>query len=325
MKKTTEMKRDNIQSVRACFYERSSWTKNELALQTGLSLGALTNIIKEMIDQQEISHVDDLTSTGGRRSKLYQLNPHYRHIGLIIVAKTHDEELLEGIIYDLDHHLQWRDMRSAAAMTVSDLQHLIRQMTSDELMTTLVISLPGVSIEGRCVLCDLAGFQDVDLKARIHEVFQGDVVIENDVNVACIALAASYPKRHIAYLYQPQTNYIGCGIVIEGRLYNGASHYAGELRFSPLYSHDEQDMLRDTDPERLLRDYVGILCVMINPELVGLCSDCFTVADEDMFTHMLPEGLRPQVVLRTDIRIDIENGLFSIGHQMVKEKNTYDK
>ena len=88
MTKTTELKIENIRSVRECFYNRSVQTKNELSEASGLSLAAVTNILQHMCSTGEIRYTQDAQSTGGRKSKIYELNPDYHHIGAVMLRKN---------------------------------------------------------------------------------------------------------------------------------------------------------------------------------------------------------------------------------------------
>ena len=57
------------------------------------------------------------------------------------------------------------------------------------------------------------------------------IIIENDVNCASIGFYHQYSHyQNSALIYQTAVDYVGCGMIIQGKLYNGFSHFAGELR-----------------------------------------------------------------------------------------------
>lgn len=92
--KITELKSDNIHSVRICFYNGEIWTKNDLAKHTGLSLAATTNILQLLLKDDEIKLIGEAQSTGGRKSKQYILNKDYYHLGNVSL-----KEMLNIIIF----------------------------------------------------------------------------------------------------------------------------------------------------------------------------------------------------------------------------------
>ena len=87
MTKVTDLKTNNIHQIRLCFYNGKVITKNELAKQTKLSLAATTNILKYLLERQEIYLAGEAKSTGGRKSKQYVLNKDYYHLLRIILKK----------------------------------------------------------------------------------------------------------------------------------------------------------------------------------------------------------------------------------------------
>ena len=72
--KIKDLKIENIDKVKECFYNTQIWTKNELSLKTGISKAGITNILKILLKKQLISYIGEAHSTGGRKSKQYQ-NP----------------------------------------------------------------------------------------------------------------------------------------------------------------------------------------------------------------------------------------------------------
>ena len=62
-------------------------------------------------------------------------------------------------------------------------------------------------------------------------------------------------------------------MIIQGKLYNGFSHFAGELRCLPFYDHLQQERLLKDAPQELLEKQIVTLCCVLNPEAIGICSD----------------------------------------------------
>ena len=57
--------------------------------------------------------------------------------------------------------------------------------------------------------------------------------------------------QNSALIYQPAVDYVGCVMIIQGKLYNGFSHFAGELRCLPFYDHLQQERLLKDAPQEL--------------------------------------------------------------------------
>ena len=82
--------------------------------------------------------------------------------------------------------------------------------------------------DGIVDVCDFKAFENMDLKAYIQTLYSHQIIIENDVNIASIGFSALYPNyQHMVLVYQPLLEYIGCGMIINGTLYDGFTHFAG--------------------------------------------------------------------------------------------------
>ena len=121
-------------------------------------------------------------------------------------------------------------------------------------------------------------------------------------------------------IYQPAVDYVGCGMIIQGKLYNGFSHFAGELRCLPFYNHLQQERLLKDDPQELLEKQIATLCCVLNPEAIGICSD--VLKDIQISLPTIPLKHQPQIIKINQLYKLIKEGLFQIGkNQMIGETN----
>lgn len=326
MVRINELKKSNIQKIRECFYNCEIWTKNELSKKTGLSLAGTTNVLMELLANNEIEFIGEANSTGGRKSKQYILNKDYYHIGIIILRRENKNyriiikslDLLSNIVYE-------KELISSRG-TIQELDLTIKQLLeNDNNVSILSISIPGVCQDGHVDICDYEEFEDFALGKYIYSKYHLEVIIENDVNVACIGFSDSYPEvSHLSFIYQPAVKYVGIGMMIDRKLYNGFSHFAGELRYLPFYTHQQQDeMLKYSPKELLLKQIVTLICVM-NPEVIGYHSDVFdtemTLEDYSIFKKHYPVLVRVP-----DFNNVILKGLYSIGLKNLMKRGRKDE
>lgn len=97
----------------------------------------------------------------------------------------------------------------------------------------LGVAAPGpIDVERGLILSapNLPGWRDVPLAERLATAFGCPAVLENDANAAVLGefcFGAGRGVRHIVYL--TLSTGIGGGLILDGRLYRGASGSAGEL------------------------------------------------------------------------------------------------
>ena len=311
----------NIQKIRKCFYQKKIWTKAELASVTQLSLASITNILQELLKSQEILFIGENDSTGGRKSKQYVLNKDYCHLLKVILKKQKDHDEVICIDVDLFNHIILKKHVSFLCLRQDELKNiLIEIIQNDHFITMMSLSVPGVCHDGIVDVCDLKAFENKNLKAYIQTFYSHQIIIENDVNIASIGFSALYPNyQHMVLVYQPLVEYIGCGMMINGTLYNGFTHFAGELRYLPFYTLQQQDQLLKTNPMELLEKQLTTLCCVMNPEIIGICSD---VIDDVSDIHLsgIPATHQPQIVDVEDLYPLIESGLYRMSMQKIMEE-----
>lgn len=306
MTKVSELREENLNRVRTCFSSISIWTKNELIAATGISSGGMVSILQELKERKEILQEEDAASTGGRPGHQYRLNPDAYH-ACCVFLKAGTEARMECFSMDLYGKRQ-QEKAYVISDTASVLSNIKQMLAADSSMKEILISVPGVSEEGKIRECDISFLSGCDLKQKIIAETGLVPVMENDVNIAAIGLQRKTQKTDLAYIYQPDTAFSGVGIVIGGKLYNGASHMAGEVR----YLDEEKRQLKrvKTEPEKLLAEQMEVLNAVLNPALIGWDSSCF---ETDVPVHFrMPDKDQPQVV-----RADLNEMMYAGMHGMM--------
>lgn len=322
MTKVTELKSDNIHRIRECFYDGLVWTKNELAGVAGLSLATTTNILQLLLKNKEIELVGEAKSTGGRKSKQYKINKDYYHIGILSLKRNGaDYYFIIKSIDLLGNILSENRIISKSGMIKELIEVISSFINKDAKIGILVLSIPGVCKEGKVSICDFEDFERVDLACVIKDHFNLEVVIENDVNVACVGFGKHYSNaKNLVLMYQPRIKYIGCGILIDHQLCRGASNFAGELSYLPFLTHRQQDEMLKDDPNNLLLKQLATICCVINPEVVGVCSDVINIFDERKLENYLPKEHWPKIINVNDLDKLICDGLTYLGIKVLINK-----
>lgn len=301
MTKVNEFKKENIQSVRECFYEGTPLTKEALNKRTNLSNASLVNILSYLLNNKEIIQVDDAKSTGGRKKKQYVLNSNYAHIAKVLLHKIKKEYFIEIYICNLKDEIIQKDSIHSSKGTIKEFIKVLDTYINKRIKL-ICISIPGICKDGIIHECDFKEFENYDLGKHIKQKYKIPYVIENDVNVAIIGLS----KRHkdiedMVLIYQPVEDYFGCGILINGKLYNGYSHAAGELRFLPDKTLSEQKQETKKHPKEFLTNRVKIIKAVLDPEIIFVGSD---VCDVSNMKNVIPINNIEEIILE---------GLFNIG------------
>ena len=322
MSKVKDLKCMNIQKIRKCFYQGKVWTKTDLANQTHLSLASITNILQELLKNEDIFFIGENDSTGGRKSKRYVLNKDKYHILKVLLKMEINGYRFVCYNVDLFNQVIFERNFFSLTGTKEELISFLKEILSeDQNINVMSLSIPGVCHDGYIDVCDFKQFENLDLKKYIQDFYHCHFILENDVNIACIGFSKLYPDcQNMVLVYQPKVEYIGCGIIINGQLYNGITHFAGELRFLPFYTPQQQDMMLKNNPVELLEKQLSTLCCVLNPELIGVCSDVID-REEAIYLSAIPKMHRPLLVPVKNIYSLIEDGLYQMSmRKILKEE-----
>ena len=214
MSKVNDLKQENEIKIRECLYDGQIWTKNDLAYKTSLSLATTTNILQEMLKSHEIEYVSDSKSTGGRKSKEYQLYKDYKHLLKIVLKKNKKSYEFIFEIIDLYDQIVYQKNYSSLKGTVEEFLKIIKEvLKKDQEIAVICLSLPGVCDQGMIDLCDFEDFQNKNILEILKKEIKQKIIIENDVNCASIGFYHQYSHyQNSALIYQPAVDYVGYGI-----------------------------------------------------------------------------------------------------------------
>ena len=161
MSKVNDLKQENEIKIRECLYDGQIWTKNDLTYKTSLSLATTTNILQEMLKSHEIEYVSDSKSTGGRKSKEYQLYKDYKHLLKIVLKKNKKSYEFIFEIIDLYDQIVYQKNYSSLKGTVEEFLKMLKKvLKKDQQIAVICLSLPGVCDQGMIDLCDFEDFQN---------------------------------------------------------------------------------------------------------------------------------------------------------------------
>jgi predicted NBD/HSP70 family sugar kinase len=211
----------------------------ELAERSGLTGTTITRIVKRLIDDGLVVETGLGDSTGGKRPTLLELNVQSRYaIGLSI-----DDARLSFVLTDFRGNLIARLVSEGVAQLlpaqivdriVEELDALLSQLSIEP---TEVLGL-GVANPGRLDADHHAwrfsrtsdDWESFAIKEALHERTGLAVTLENDSRCAALAefWVGRIPATHdFATVYMATG--IGCGLMIQGNPYRGASDNAGAI------------------------------------------------------------------------------------------------
>ncbi|MBI4353058.1 MAG: ROK family transcriptional regulator [Candidatus Omnitrophica bacterium] len=220
---------------------RGPIARAEISRLIGLNIVTVTSYVDRYLKKGVIKEVGVDVSSGGRKPTLVDLNPSSAYligVGLNVVDMIAIVCDLKGeILFSLKRERPLKAGEALVMAMVSLVQELIKQSNVDTgKVHGIGIGLPGIfnrdtsSVRWPIGLID----DDLSITVSIHDIFEEKLgiptFVDNDANAAVFGeewYGSGLGVKHAIYLYSGN----GCGFMINGQIYRGASGCAGEWLF----------------------------------------------------------------------------------------------
>jgi predicted NBD/HSP70 family sugar kinase len=209
-----------------------------IARLTALSSQTVSNIVEELETAGLLRPEPTLKGARGQPAVPYTINPDGGYsIGLQL-----DHQLLVGVITDLSGTVRARIERGVDRPTPVEAMPLLAA-TADDLMRAfrfdrsrllgIGMAMPGpFGVEGMTSVgpTALPGWQDFPIAEELQRLTGIAVTVENDATAAAIGERLYGVARNLnSFVYLFLGTGLGAGLFLNGHLYKGSRHNAGEI------------------------------------------------------------------------------------------------
>ena len=229
---------DNAQQARLLRMLRDdgSRTRIELGYATELSRSRLAAALQRLGELQLVETAGLAASTGGRRSSMVRIARRTRFLGIDIGASSVDVAVSDGELRVLSHVSEPMDVRRGPEAVIGRALELIGKLRGDDIAPGLVgagVGVPGPVSFAKGVPVSpplMPGWNHFPVRETFSAVLGCPVLVDNDVNVMALGEKhAGNAKCVDDFLFVKIGTGIGCGIVVGGEVYRGASGSAGDI------------------------------------------------------------------------------------------------
>ncbi|TWB40988.1 ROK family transcriptional regulator [Nitrospirillum pindoramense] len=219
-------------------------TRAELVELTGLTLPAIANITKRLLNEGLIMEAGRQHGGRGQPAILLQMNPD----GCFSIGVNIDRDHITVVVLDLLGKVRARASREIDFAPPEVVAHFFRtEITAILQRTGLPLSrFIGIGVAmpddiGRVPLprCPdvYAAWHDVDVAGLFADILPLPVFVENDATAAALGeLQFGHGLRHRSFFYILISGGLGGGIVVDGIQFRGARGRSGEIGFLPVRS-----------------------------------------------------------------------------------------
>ncbi len=234
----TDKERKNL-AILEVIRKNGPISRTDISKVTELNIVTVSNYVNHYIKKGLVIEGELDESTGGRKPVLVELNSKAGYIVgvglnmLSIVAVLVDLEI--NVVAELKRERPPENSEAVIDRMVDMAQELIQKAEIEkDKIVGVGVGVPGIIDErGRTIRWPQSlGEKDLSVCLSIKDTFEKRLniptFVENDANAAVLGekwLGLDRDVRHMLYMFSG----VGCGVLINGEIYRGATGAAGEL------------------------------------------------------------------------------------------------
>ncbi len=227
--------------------ERAPVSRAEIARATGLARSTVSSLVGELQETGLVTERDTAPTASlpdrartrhGRPPSLLSLDRsaggvlgiHFDHGKVCVAVADMSLSILAHAEHELDVDHAARHGLDTAAALARDVLTRAGLARADVVGAGVGIAGPIDQSSGEIGSSILPGWRGLDLASELERRLDLPVHVDNDANLGALAeyvLGAGRGARDIAYVML--SSGIGCGLIIDGKLYRGAQGTAGEI------------------------------------------------------------------------------------------------
>ncbi|MGZ4589380.1 MAG: ROK family protein [Actinomycetes bacterium] len=175
-------------------------------------------------------------SRGGRRSSIVRLGSTLRFVGLDIGATSVDVAITDPELRVLAHASEPSDVRQGPDAVLAVALDLVGKLRADGVAPE--IHGVGVGVPGPVSFRDgapvappiMPGWDQFPVRSVLSQHLGAPVLVDNDVNIMALGeMHAGLSRTVDDFLFVKIGTGVGCGIVVDGKVYRGVSGSAGDI------------------------------------------------------------------------------------------------
>ncbi|MDC7228417.1 MAG: ROK family transcriptional regulator [Spirochaetales bacterium] len=302
-KNAVYMKQDNRKHILNIIHGKQI-SRADLARQTGLTRAAISGIVDDLINQGIVIETGVKDSANGRKpvklglnvEYLYALGVNIRYDRCIVGLSDINGSIIEEDVLDFS---EIKNSDEGIRLIAASLRHIIENNINAQLILGLGISSPGpVDIYSGVILNPpkLEMWRGVHIVEKLKQEFDFPIFLDRDaVGAALMEKIYGKGRKYRNFIQIEITNNgIGCGIVINNKIYRGVDGLGGEFGHMSIDFNGKKCRCGNVG---CIEGLASIEAVMKNLEETGLKADnwpdvVIKSKDDEVFVEVIRQEAR---------------------------------
>lgn len=223
-------------------YLKGANTASEICSEVGISLPTVNALLGDLMNSGEVIKHGRAESQGGRKPDLYRLAEDAFYVLSVDLSRFQVNLALyscnQSLAASKESHKITLNNEKETFDKLCDIidEYLVKTGIPSEKIIAIGFSMPGLldSIGG--VNYTYLKFGKKSLLENLEERFSKKIFLENDARAMTLAefkFGSEHSHKNVLGIFVGWG--IGLGIIIDGKIYQGASGFAGEFSHSPIF------------------------------------------------------------------------------------------
>lgn len=278
MKDSAGIKKENKMLIRRLLLCGTSYSKQQIALQTGLSVASCNTYLNEMETTGEVVGEKQKLHDVGRNAVVYRLNEAFESILCISVALLQGIKFMTTAVFSPTGRLLAKRTRQYETLDRAALERAVAEMLERfPNGSQIMVGTPSIAENGVIRHSDIRELENIPLKSLLEEAFRRPVFLANDMHYKVYGYYRQeqiYDKI-ITLVNYPAGVLPGTATVHKGVLLTGKNLFAGMVGFLDYGMSRAQQITRLHRPtaEPLIVQAAIALISILNPHQLLFTGD----------------------------------------------------
>lgn len=312
-----DIRRNNKKKIRNVFKYNETLIASEIAALTRLSVVTVNAVLDDMCNTNEVIKDGIKKAKSGRPSLCYRYNRGFNYGFVYYAYNKGDKFAFRALVVNgFGEELYTKEIEAYILEEKTIFEIIDEQAERFPNAAMMVFGFPGYE-NAKCVhSVDFVPFVATGFFERCRARYGIETVFVNDVNAVIYGhnkKAGGKYQSEIGIFF-PKNYFPGSGIIINNKIYNGTSNFAGEIGIIPTkISWDQLSQHSDEEKAEQVAEIILIMTSIVAPEsFVIYCEYMDDNVFKDIKKHVeckMPPGYLPHIEISEEFDSDFRMGL----------------
>lgn len=319
MKDSADIRKINLYKIRNILWSGEWKTKQQLAMETGLSVATCNTFLNELSGTGEVVSQKTRIHDVGPGALQYRINEEFESILCVWFDRRGGADELIVKVMSMTGNILYEEEKTYEELTPKRLQTAIAKMFDRfSNITSIMVGTPSIAENGVIRYCDLPALEGYPIVEAFTQQFHVPVHLENDMNFKVFGYAGQYGSDIgvVTLANFPKGVLPGTTTVHDGTVIRGYNQFAGMIGFLP-YDMSREELIGILQPETcrpvVVRSIASLIAVL-NPGKIVLTGDMLDETCPEWIEReclkWIPESYMPELVYQDDMDVYYLAGMY---------------